>query len=172
MVIRNIPGTVKCPPVEARMSNPSYPLQPSSHGWGNYSEYRRSKFLRRGARSAVRSFIPSCVQGGSLSCPFVLRYRSMYGPDRPPFDTSGRTVLNATEYQTPNSCLNAMAHLILMGPAKKSCKIGPMHVNRRHPADCPKRMTDEPSGMPSALREVHRQGMPGRAFHQMIAYCC
>src|SRR5208283_5678893 len=31
-------------------------------------------------------------------------------------------------------------------------------------------MTGEPSGMPSALREVHRQGVPGRAFHQMIAY--
>jgi hypothetical protein len=45
-------------------------------------------------------------------------------------------------------------------------------VFSKHPADGPKRMTDESSGMPSALREVRRQGMPGRAFHQMIAYCC
>ena len=33
-----------------------------------------------------------------MSCPFVLRYRSMDGPERPPFGTSGRTVLNATWY--------------------------------------------------------------------------
>jgi len=31
-------------------------------------------------------------------------------------------------------------------------------------------MTDEPSGMPSALREVHRQGMPGRAFHYYLPF--
>jgi len=48
----------------------------------------------------------------------------------------------------------------------------PSHFCFRHPADGSKRVTDEPSGMPSALREVHRQGMPGRAFHEMIAYCC
>jgi hypothetical protein len=28
------------------------------------------------------------------------------------------------------------------------------------------------SGAPFALRGIHRQGMPRRAFHQMIAYCC
>ena len=31
-----------------------------------------------------------------------------------------------------------------------------LYVTARHPSDGPTRMTDEPSGMPSALREVHR----------------
>jgi hypothetical protein len=57
-----------------------------------------AKYQKVPIRSLQGVFMPSCVQGGSMSCPFVLRYRSMYGPDRPPFDTSGRTVLNATEY--------------------------------------------------------------------------
>ena len=41
-----------------------------------------------------------------MSCPFVLRYRSVDGPEHPPFDTSGRTVLNATWYEDVNKELS------------------------------------------------------------------
>jgi hypothetical protein len=38
------------------MWNPICPLPTLSHGWGNYSESRRSKFVRKDVRSVGRSF--------------------------------------------------------------------------------------------------------------------
>ena len=52
-----------------------------------------------------------------MSCPFVLRYRSMDGPEHPPFDTSGRTVLNATWYK-PNRMAGCIIGVSLREKAK------------------------------------------------------
>ena len=75
-------------------------------------------------------------------------------------------LLNVEEFHLLNveefHLLNVEEFHLLRTPRPARFLFGFFHLQERvfwlarHPADGPKRMADEPSGMPSALREVHR----------------